>query len=382
VAVAPPAGAWALPLRRRRREIVRPRCVRLLSSSHDDSIDAKLRERACPAQEEPLVSPKDTLAGEVLVTGGAGFIGSHLVERLLAEGSSVTVIDDFSTGSPANLAGVAGHPRLRVVEATVSACAALGETMARSRFVFHLAAAVGVDLVVKSPVRTIETNLCETETILQAAALHSVPVLLTSTSEVYGKSQKDEFGEEDDLVIGPPHLGRWSYACSKLMDEFLALAYMRERGLPVTITRLFNTVGPRQTGQYGMVLPRFIAAAKEGRPLRVHGDGLQTRCFCYVADTVEALMRLAQRPKTRGEVYNVGGTEEVTVRQLAEAVVSILGSSSTLELIPYDQAYAPGFEDMRRRRPSVAKLECATGFRPMTPLADIIRQTAFPANRA
>lgn len=322
------------------------------------------------------MSAHDALAGEVVVTGGAGFIGSHLVERLLAGGNRVTVIDDYSTGVPANLNAVACHPRLRTIEAKVSECALLEEVVTQARFVFHLAAAVGVELVVKSPVRTIETNLRETEALLQCAAQRQTPVLLTSTSEVYGKSQKDEFSEEDDLLIGPPHLGRWSYACSKLMDEFLALAYYRERGLPFTIARLFNTVGPRQTGQYGMVLPRFISAAKAGRPLRIHGDGLQTRCFCYVADTVEALMRLSRCPEARGEVFNVGGTAELTMRELAATVVRLLGSKSPLETIPYDQAYAPGFEDMRRRRPSVAKLEHTIGFRPMTPLEEIIHRTA------
>ncbi len=232
----------------------------------------------------------------VLVTGGAGFIGSHLVERLLAEGCSVTVIDDCSTGSLENLRRVISNPRLKMIQSKVSDCSLLNQVVARSGFIYHLAAAVGVELVVHSPIRTIETNLHETEVILQAAGEHAVPLLLASTSEVYGKSQKPAFSEEDDLIIGPPHLGRWSYACSKLMDEFLALAYANEKGLPVIIARLFNTVGPRQTGRYGMVLPRFIAAAKAGSPLKVHGDGKQTRCFCYVRDTVEAFIRLQKCP--------------------------------------------------------------------------------------
>ena len=312
----------------------------------------------------------------ILVTGGAGFIGSHLVERLLAEGCRVTVIDDFSTGRPENLAAVRTDPRLRVIEARVSACAGLDRLAGEADAIYHLAAAVGVELVVRSPIRTIRTNLDETEAILEAAAGPGVPVLLASTSEVYGKSQHAEFREEDDLLIGPPHLGRWSYACSKLMDEFLALAYARERGLPVIVARIFNTVGPRQTGQYGMVLPRFIAAARAGQPLRVYGDGAQTRCFCYVADTVEALARLMRCPAARGEVFNVGSTEEVSILELARRVIAALGSSSPIERVPYDAAYAPGFEDMRRRRPAVDKLERFTGFRPATPLDEIIRRTA------
>jgi len=312
----------------------------------------------------------------VLVTGGAGFIGSHLVERLLADGLAVTVLDDFSTGTRENLSAVAGHPNLRVIETQVSRCANLEELAAESQAIYHLAAAVGVELVVRSPIRTIRTNLDETEVILQAAARSRVPILLTSTSEVYGKSQNQRFSEEDDLVIGPPHLARWSYACSKLMDEFLALAHAREHQLPVVIARLFNTVGPRQTGRYGMVLPRFLAAAKSGRPLRIYGDGLQTRCFCYVADTVEALVRLQNCPSARGQVFNVGGTEEVSIRQLAELVVKTLGSNSPLESVPYDEAYAPGFDDLRRRRPDVEKLARITGFRAATPLETMIRLTA------
>src|SRR5438552_5814976 len=222
-----------------------------------------------------------------LVTGGAGFIGSHLVERLLADGKAVTVIDDLSTGSLDNLHAVISNRNLRVIEGKVSECGVLSEIVAESESIYHLAAAVGVELVVNSPIRTIQTNLRETEVVLEAASRYGVPILLTSTSEVYGKSQKPAFTEEDDLLIGPPHLGRWSYACSKLMDEFLAMAFVRERKLPVTIARLFNTVGPRQTGRYGMVLPRLITAAKAGQPLKAYGDGAPTRRFCYVGDTVE-----------------------------------------------------------------------------------------------
>lgn len=312
----------------------------------------------------------------VLVTGGAGFIGSHLVERLLAEGKKVCAIDDLSTGDLKNLSSVLAHPGFRFLQSRISDCTGLVEIVSAAESVYHLAAAVGVELVVKSPIHVLETNLHETEVLLEAAAAKQIPLLLTSTSEVYGKSQKSAFSEEDDLLIGPPHQSRWSYACSKLMDEFLALAYSSERRLPVVIARLFNTVGPRQTGRYGMVLPRFIAAAKAGQPLRVYGDGLQTRCFCYVADTVEALIRLQNTPAARSQVFNVGGTEEISIINLAREVIGLLNSPSTVNWVPYNEAYAPGFEDMRRRKPVVDKLTETTGFRPQTALKQIIRQTA------
>jgi UDP-glucose 4-epimerase len=311
----------------------------------------------------------------VLVTGGAGFIGSHLVERLLADGHSVTVIDDLSTGSLENLQAVRSHLGLRFIQAKISQCKTLHECVNEAQCVYHLAAAVGVELVVNSPIRVLETNLHETEVLLQAAAARQVPVLLTSTSEVYGKSRKPAFSEEDDLLIGPPRHARWGYACSKLMDEFLALAYAKEKGLPVIIARLFNTVGPRQTGRYGMVLPRFIAAARSGKPLQVYGDGRQTRCFGYVGDTVEALIRLQNCPAAHGEIFNVGSTEEISIHKLARLVIRILGSKSVIELVPYNKAYAPGFDDMRRRRPVIDKLARLTGFRPMTALEEIIRRT-------
>src|SRR5271156_4053577 len=269
---------------------------------------------------------------KILVTGGAGFIGSHLVERLLAGGHEVTVIDDLSTGSLENLAAARSHPNLTLLISKVSECRQAREIVARSQCVYHLAAAVGVDLVMTSGLRTIQTNLRETEVILEAASACAVPMLLTSTSEVYGKSQQEAFSEEDDLLIGPPHLSRWSYACSKLMDEFLALAHAKEYHTPVVIARLFNTVGPRQTGQYGMVLPRFIQAAKRGQTLRVFGDGRQTRCFCAVQDTVEALVRLQNCLAAQGEIFNVGSTEEIRIRQLADMVISQLQSSSKVEL--------------------------------------------------
>jgi len=313
---------------------------------------------------------------QILVTGGAGFIGSHLVQRLLADGHSVVVLDDLSTGNLENLQGLRNHPKLRVVTSKISTCGELGQLVSNSQAIYHLAAAVGVELVVRSPIHVLETNLHETELLLHAAAANRVPFLLTSTSEVYGKSQQRAFSEEDDLLIGPPHQARWGYACSKLVDEFLALAYAKEQGLPVTIARLFNTVGPRQTGRYGMVLPRFIAAAKAGKPLKVYGDGLQTRCFCYIADTVEALIRLVNSPAAKGNIFNVGSTEEISIRDLATLVVKILGSNSAIEFVSYSEAYAPGFDDMRRRRPVVEKLATVTGFQPRTSLEEIIRLTA------
>jgi nucleoside-diphosphate-sugar epimerase len=338
----------------------------------------------------------------VLVTGGAGFIGSHLVERLLSDGKSIVVVDDFSTGSLENLCTFKKNPRLKIVRSKISDCKELPVLAKNAGYIFHLAATVGVDLVVKSALHVLETSFSETQILLRAAAKYSTPMLLTSTSEVYGKSAKPEFSEADDLLIGPPGQSRWSYACSKLSDEFLALAYAREKNLPVTIARLFNTVGPRQTGRYGMVLPRFIAAAKAGEPLKVFGDGKQSRCFCLVHDVVESLVRLqkrscdasspnvyhatgaarshsgdeASRPPVFGEIFNIGGTEEVSMLELAQLVVKTLGSKSKIELIPYDKAYAPGFDDMRRRKPLVEKLERFVNFKPQTPLREIIRLTA------
>ncbi|HTB82075.1 MAG TPA: NAD-dependent epimerase/dehydratase family protein [Candidatus Sulfotelmatobacter sp.] len=312
----------------------------------------------------------------VLVTGGAGFIGSHLVERLLNDGKSVIIIDDFSTGSMDNLRTFRENPRLKIIRSKISKCKNLPALAKNAEFIFHLAATVGVELVVKSALHVLESSFHETEILLRAAVANSTPILLTSTSEVYGKSAKAEFSEEDDLLIGPPTQSRWSYANAKLTDEFLALACAREKNLPVIIARLFNTVGPRQTGSYGMVLPRFIASARAGKPLRVFGDGKQSRCFCLVHDVVESLVRLQKNQKARGEIFNIGGTEEVSILELAKLVVKTLGSRSKIELIPYDQAYAPGFDDMRRRKPRVEKLERFVNFKPRTKLQEIIRITA------
>lgn len=312
----------------------------------------------------------------ILVTGGAGFIGSHLVERLLNDGKRVVVIDDFSTGSLENLKSFKKNPRLKVIRSKISDCKELPKLAAQAEFIFHLAATVGVELVVKSALNVLESNFGETQILFHAAAKKRTPVLLASTSEVYGKSAKEEFAEDDDLLIGPPNQSRWSYACSKLTDEFFALACAREKNLPVIICRLFNTVGPRQTGRYGMVLPRFIAAAKKNQPLQVFGDGKQSRCFCLVNDAVESLVRLKDTRKARGEIFNVGGTEEISMLDLAKLVVATLGSKSKIELVPYEKAYAPGFDDMRRRKPRVEKLKRFVGFKPQTSLKEIIRRTA------
>ncbi len=312
----------------------------------------------------------------VLVTGGAGFIGSHLVERLLATGRRVVVIDDCSTGRAENLSAVIENPRLRFIRAKVSECRELVEAVQGSESIFHLAASVGVELVVNSPVQVLTNNFQETSVLLGAAASVGAPVLLASTSEVYGKSQHAAFSEDDDLLIGPPHHSRWSYACSKLMDEFLAMAWAKERGLPVVIARIFNTVGPRQTGRYGMVLPRFIEAAKSGKPLRVFGNGRQTRCFCAVSETVEALIRLQSASAAKGNIFNVGSQEEITVLELAQEVIRLTKSASVIEMVPYEEAYAPGFDDLRRRKPVTDQLFAATGFRPAMPLREIIQLLA------
>ncbi|MDB6039910.1 MAG: Nucleoside-diphosphate sugar epimerase, partial [Verrucomicrobiales bacterium] len=284
------------------------------------------------------------------------------------------VIDDLSTGRLENLSPVIGNPQLRVITAKVSEFEGLGDLVKGSSEIYHLAAAVGVELVIQSPIRTIQTNLHETEAILEAASATSVPLIIASTSEVYGKSEKEVFSEDDDLLIGPPTLGRWSYACSKLMDEFLALAFHAERKLPVLIARLFNTVGPRQTGRYGMVLPRFIAAARKNAPLQVYGNGKQTRCFCDVSDTVEALLRL-MKTAAWGEVFNIGSTQEVAISDLAKEVIRLTESASRIEVISYEKAYARGFQDMFRRKPCTRKLLLATGFQPSTPLEGIIKRT-------
>lgn len=312
---------------------------------------------------------------KVLITGGAGFIGSHLAEALLTKGKEVFVIDDLSTGSASNITHLQERPGFHAVRGSILDPWKLEPLIEQADFVYHLAAAVGVELVVRSPVHTINDNVHGTENVLSLASKHRKPVLLTSTSEVYGKSDRDKFREDDDLLIGPPAFVRWGYACSKLLDEFLAMAYAREQNLPVYIVRLFNTVGPRQTGRYGMVLPRFVDQALRDEPLTIHGDGQQTRCFCHVSDVVRALEELPRHERARGQVYNLGSHEEVTILDLARRVKQFTESRSELRLVPYEQAYAKGFEDMRRRVPSTEKIYQLMGWRPTNSLNEIIRLT-------
>jgi UDP-glucose 4-epimerase len=311
-----------------------------------------------------------------LITGGSGFIGGHLTESLIAEGHQVVVIDDLSTGSPDNLKSVEKHPALEFIEADILEFEGLEKAVAGVDAVFHLAAAVGVELVVHDPVRTIETNVHGTEAILKAASKFNKKILITSTSEVYGKSQKELFSETDDLLIGPPTHSRWSYACSKLLDEFFIMAYYRDRGLPGIIVRLFNTVGPRQTGRYGMVLPRFTVAALKNEPLQVYGTGEQTRCFCHVLDTVEALKALIKTEDAVGRTLNIGGSESISIKSLAEKVKSRTGSESDIVLVPYDQAYEKGFEDMLHRIPDTKTIRELTGWKPGKDLDSIIDDVA------
>ena len=313
-----------------------------------------------------------------LITGGAGFIGSHLAERLLNRGDRVVLLDNLSTGSMENIRHLKTSDRMSYHLDNIENRHLVAELVDDADVIVHLAAAVGVKLIVESPVRTIETNVNGTQLILEAACKKRKLVLTASTSEVYGKNTNVPFHEDADLVLGPTTKGRWSYAASKALDEFLALSYWKEKKLPVVVVRLFNTVGPRQTGRYGMVLPNFVKAALDNRPISVYGNGKQSRCFCDVRDTVEALIRLMDTPRAIGEVVNVGNTEEISIEALAHLVKQRTASNSPIEFIPYDQAYEPGFEDMMRRVPSIDKLHAITGFRPQTPLSEIIdRVTAY-----
>lgn len=311
-----------------------------------------------------------------LVTGGAGFIGGHLVTALLHHNYRVTVLDDLSTGREGNLAAVVGHPAFSLVVGDVCDPATVGPLVRDCDVVFHLAAAVGVELVVTDALSTITTNVVGTETVLEAAAQHHAQVLVASTSEVYGKCVRLPAREDDDVLIGPSRNSRWSYAASKLVDEFLALAYARQRGLSVVVFRLFNTVGPRQSARYGMVVPRFVGAALSGRPLPVHGDGGQSRSFLHVGDAVDGLLRLADCPAAQGQVVNIGGSDEITIRDLAMRVLHELNPGGSIELIPYDEAYASGYEDIRRRVADTTKLRDLTGWRPRYSLRDIIGDVA------
>lgn len=308
-----------------------------------------------------------------LITGGAGFIGSHLAEALLRRGVEVSVIDDLSTGSIRNIEHLKADRRFHYVLDTVMNRSVLAELVDRADVIVHLAAAVGVRLIVESPVRTIETNIKGTELVLEFASKKKKKVIIASTSEVYGKAVKVPFCENDDLVLGATGKGRWSYACSKMIDEFLALAYWREKRVPTVVVRLFNTVGPRQTGQYGMVVPRFISQARCGEPITVYGDGTQRRCFTWVGDVVQALIALSEHPGAVGEVFNLGGTEEVTILELAERAKGLTGSASPITFVPYEQAYAEGFEDMPRRVPSIDKAHRLIGYRPTLGLDGILK---------
>jgi UDP-glucose 4-epimerase len=309
---------------------------------------------------------------KIFITGGAGFIGSHLSERLIAEGHELTVLDDLSTGRLENLAAIKGSNALRFVEGDILDDALVQELAGDADMIFHLAAAVGVKLIMDEPSRSILTNINGTENVLRAALKRKTPTFIASTSEVYGKATKFPFSEDDDLTIGATKNLRWSYACAKTLDEFLALAYAREADLPVVILRFFNTTGPRQTGRYGMVVPNFVQAALEGRPLLVHGTGEQSRCFGHVKDVVESLIRLMAEPAARGQVFNIANDQEVTIRQLAEQVIAATGSRSEIKLVPYDSVYPVGFEDMARRLPDVSKLQRTIGFRPRRGLSEII----------
>jgi len=310
---------------------------------------------------------------KALITGGAGFIGSHLAERLLEDGHEVMVLDNLSTGSIDNITHLKGRSGFSYTIESVTNESLLAELIDRSDVVFHLAAAVGVKLIVEQPVHTIETNVHGTEVVLKHANKKKKLVFIASTSEVYGKSTDVPFREAADLVLGPSAKHRWAYACSKLIDEFLALAYWKEKKLPVVIVRLFNTVGPRQTGQYGMVVPTFVRQALAGQPITVFGDGTQQRSFTYVGDVVEALVRLAADNRAIGEVFNIGNTGEITIADLAARVKAMTGSCSPIHYIPYDQAYEEGFEDMPRRVPDISKIREFVGYEPKVQLDEILR---------
>ncbi len=309
----------------------------------------------------------------VLITGGAGFIGSHLADAYLQRGDDVLVIDDLSTGTIENIRHLKDHPRFHYTIDSVHNQPVTAELVDQSDVIFHLAAAVGVKLIVESPVRTIETNVRGTEVVLALANKKQKKVLIASTSEVYGLSTDVPFREDGNLVMGATTKGRWSYACSKAIDEFLALAYWREKKLPTIIVRLFNTVGPRQTGRYGMVIPTFVRQALAGRPITVYGNGKQTRCFGYVGDVTGALVKLMDQPESVGQVFNIGSNEEISILQLAEKVKELTKSDSEIVFVPYDEAYEEGFEDMPRRVPDISKIKQLVGFNPDMPLDGILQ---------
>ncbi|HVJ83012.1 MAG TPA: GDP-mannose 4,6-dehydratase [Planctomycetia bacterium] len=307
-----------------------------------------------------------------LITGGAGFIGSHLAELLLAGGARVTALDDLSSGSRDNLAGFSRHENFQFVRASLANAVTLDRLVSQVDAVIHLAAAVGVRMIVERPVHTIETNVMGTEFVLKAALRYGARVLIASTSEVYGKGSRIPFAEDDDVLLGATSRSRWSYAASKMVDEFLGLAYHAEFGLEVIPFRLFNTVGPRQTGRYGMVIPRFVQRALANEPLEVHGDGEQSRCFCDVRDVVAAIAGLAKHPAAPGRVFNIGGKEEIGIAALARRIIARCGSNSGIKLVPYDEAYPQGFEDMRRRAPDCTRIEALLGWKPRRELDEIL----------
>jgi len=309
-----------------------------------------------------------------LITGGAGFIGSHLSERILAEGDRLTVIDDLSTGRWSNIEHLESHPNFRAIIASVDDQKLMNDEIPKHDFVFHLASAVGVQLIIDRPVETVQRIVRTTDTIMDACARFRKPMLLTSTSEVYGKSENVPFSEESDTVMGPTSKRRWAYACAKALDEFLVLAHYHQTSLPVYLVRLFNTVGPRQSGQYGMVLPRFIEAARKNAPIQVFGDGTQRRCFCSVFDVVDGLLAISKCPQAIGQVVNLGSSEEISISDLARKIITILGSSSTIEYVPYELAYGPGFDDMMRRIPDLGRAQELIGWLPKYDLEQIIRQ--------
>jgi len=318
-----------------------------------------------------------------LITGGAGFIGSHLAEKLLDEGHSVTVIDDLSTGSIRNVRHLKKNPGFTCVIDTIFNRRLLAELIDDCEIVFHLSAAVGVKLIVESPVRTIATNIRGSEEVLEFANKKKKKVIITSTSEVYGKASKFPFSEDDDLVLGPTSKSRWSYACSKAIDEFLALAYWRESSLPTVVARVFNTIGPRQSGHYGMVVPRFIGQACNNQNLTVYGSGKQSRCFTYVSDVVEWLVRLGAKDEAIGKVFNVGNPEEITIEDLAFKIIELAGAKVGIDYVPYERAYEEGFEDMERRVPDITKVQKTTGYSPKVNLDQALRLTRewFAAER-
>jgi UDP-glucose 4-epimerase len=310
---------------------------------------------------------------KVLITGGAGFIGSHLSERYLDRGDEVYVLDDLSTGSIENIQHIKEHAKYSYYIASVTNYQKTAELIDLCDVVYHLAAAVGVRLIVESPVKTIETNIRGTEIVLELAAKKRKRVLIASTSEVYGKREHIPFREDDDLVMGPTNKGRWSYACSKAIDEFMAIAYWKEKRVPTVIARLFNTVGPRQTGRYGMVIPNFVTQALQDKEITVYGDGSQSRCFTHVSDVVGALMKIVEHTDAVGEVYNIGSTQEITILQLAEKIKELIGSKSNIVFVPYDQAYEEGFEDMMRRVPDISKINKLIGYEPKISLDETLK---------